>query len=138
MRKPMIMPKVGDTLVVEHHEYRTARRVQVVVVATYRYRFVVQAASATDYLAEYFREWDVRTGGPYGGGDQASSRSAEIATPAGWAVRDRERAATKALTDLGVRDWELREPLRSAVRSDPVRFVAVLSQFIVSVNEESK
>lgn len=125
------MPKVGDRLIVEHSVHGGKKRIEVEVVAAHRYRFTVRAVRLTDRLPDYYRDWDVRTGTAWGyRGNYAPS----IATEADRAEQDRKADAWKSLAAYGIAPWDLRGDLKKAAGDDPVRFAAILNEFI----EESK
>lgn len=134
--RPMQMPAVGDRLIVERSGNAGKKRVEVVVVAAFRYRFTVQAVTLGAYLPDCDRNWDVRTGTTWG---YRGNYPSTIGTEQWWCDADR-RATAWAMVSLkyGFKSWDLRGELREAAQADPVRFAAVLEQFIISVNEESK
>lgn len=134
--RPMEMPKVGDRLIVEHSEYGGSKRIKVDVTATFRYRFTVRAHALGTYLPDYFRNWDVRTGTAWG---YTGNYRPVIGTEQWWCDADRRATAwTMVSRRFGINSWDLRGDLKAAAQADPVRFAAVLEQFIISVNEESK
>jgi hypothetical protein len=132
----MDMPKVGDHLIVEHTEHGGRSRVEVTVVKTARYRFTVEPRVLTERLPVYYTDWDVRTGTSWGyKGNYAPS----IGTEGEWADHDRRSTAWSMVgRKFGFRAWDLRGDLRKAAEADPVRFAAVLEQFITDVNEEQQ
>lgn len=131
----MKMPAVGDVLLVEYAQQGTRKRVEVMVSAARRFRFTVETIRATDRLPEYYRDWDIRTGTAWG---YTGNYAPLIGDAEFWVSKDRRADAWKTIAARGIRSWDLRGDLKVAAEADPVRFAAVLEQFIISVNEEQK
>lgn len=134
--RPMEMPAVGDRLIVEHSGRGGKKRVEVEVTRTARFRFVVRARALGQHLPGYYTDWDVRTGTAWG---YSGNYAPTIGTEQWWCDADRRATAWVMVSrKYGLNAWDLRGDLKAAAQADPVRFAAVLEQFIVSVNEESK
>lgn len=132
----MEMPKVADRLIVEYTERGRHRRVEVEVVCTARFRFVVRPVALGGFLPNYYTDWDIRTGTAWG---YTGNYLPRIGTEQWWAENDRRATAwTMVSQKYGLSPWGLRGDLKAAAKADPVRFAAVLEQFIISVNEGSK